>query len=655
MNGALVVLLFLAAPDSETDAAALAPAPAAELGAPGARKPVVHIETPLDLRLGAGFQVADSEGSQRAAEYREVSTFPQLDATAGVVELPHRLHLDAAIESRHEGAFELTYAWKDVLYTHLATTLLFHNFDPQPLRDAGPSPRFAVESRGTLERPHAQAGLHDYLVRGKIPNEAVHFYARLEGANLNGRRDVHFLGGSGSYDQLTRVEAGRHFRYVTSTATVGANAHLGPIEADYSHAEKRFSRQDHAKDYVYELDTVDGPLPTRYGFYPNQLGRRDMLKLHTSYTGRLVASATVARYARENQLSKVEGAYDLTDVGLQWLASHRLSFTANLRYERATFERPAAIETAAPGGGEVAVPLTRGPVRASSYALDLHGRYRPFNPLTVSAELHLVDQKRPNGQKYLLPARTSLARGTLRAKGRVSRWLQAEGWFSYAGIGSPSYTMTPNFERRIGGSASWLPTSGVQLVARYENARARRHDLAYTLGNGQLVGGSREATSQTLNAMLTLRNEGFTFVGVYGYISSEIEQMLVYDDFFDMMRTLADPGATYRQAVNVGTVQLSQAVSKTVSVGVLGQLSVGKTTLRPVLVAAAEPTSIGEPSHKRVLLWRGEAFGSFELGGGWAGRVSASHDAYRGLRSSVYDPIVDGNVWLASAGLTKQW
>ena len=96
---------------------------------------------------------------------------------------------------------------------------------------------------------------------------------------------------------LDKVSQSRNIDWNTQEVRVGVNSHLGPVEFDYNHAEKKFESRgiDRVLYDDYALFTVP------HNVVPDLKSSSDTVKLHTTLTGRIVAGATYSAGEKKNQ------------------------------------------------------------------------------------------------------------------------------------------------------------------------------------------------------------------------------------------------------------------------------------------------------------------------------------------------------------------
>ena len=107
---------------------------------------------------------------------------------------------------------------------------------------------------------------------------------------------------------LDLVSQSRDIDWNTQEVRVGVNSHLGPVEFDYNHAEKKFESRgiDRVLYDDYALVTVP------HNLVPDLKSSSDTVKVHTSLTGRIVAAATYSDGEKKNEDSGAKANFQNT-------------------------------------------------------------------------------------------------------------------------------------------------------------------------------------------------------------------------------------------------------------------------------------------------------------------------------------------------------
>jgi hypothetical protein len=195
-----------------------------------------------EFTLTGGYRYVHVNGSSSAEEFEYLHDSFVLGGELRTVSLNHRLHLDFDIKNGKDYYGDLSYAYKDLILFRGVNATLFHNLDHAVLftfdnPSTSVNPDYPVLDRHPDAVYGREVGITDVFLRIKAPDYPAHLY--IDGYFVNKDSIVQQM----FYQQASpsvRTSEKRNIDLNTSVYTVGANSHLGPVEADFSHSEKRF-------------------------------------------------------------------------------------------------------------------------------------------------------------------------------------------------------------------------------------------------------------------------------------------------------------------------------------------------------------------------------------------------------------------------------
>jgi len=226
--------------------------------------------------------------------------------------------------------------------------------------------------------------IDQYRLRLKVPNLPFHVYHEGEIVSKAGSQQMRFVGGTGitsgasaavqipvlNSDGTTKLDANGNtvYQWVNPLATssgrvrvsesrevdqsskeftFGANAHLGMFEVDLSNKTKKFENDAATPTYAYELATagvVTGQTINRvHNVTPEFKASTNSIKIHTSHTGRVVASATYTEISKSNEYSGAKAENDMAYGELTWLPVGYLSVVTKVRHQRNSASAPETV------------------------------------------------------------------------------------------------------------------------------------------------------------------------------------------------------------------------------------------------------------------------------------------------------------------------
>ena len=249
-----------------------------------------------------GYRFVDLDGSSRVFEYEYLEDSVVAGGDLRLFNFPHRFYLDFDFVNKEDYFGEIRYAYGDSVLFRWLNNSFFHNlenlrlgnYDPlSPPPDAGHE--YGI---GTSE--------NKFQLMVKAPRFPLHVY--FDGFYLakDGDTQQRNLFGSGWFinsgpvpnTQLESQERG--VDSLTSIYKIGLNSHLGLVEMDFAHTEKRFSVD--SQPVLVEDYTARGYRPAgqfAHNLTPELEGSGNTFKIHTSHTGEWVAAVTIMNNERE--------------------------------------------------------------------------------------------------------------------------------------------------------------------------------------------------------------------------------------------------------------------------------------------------------------------------------------------------------------------
>lgn len=302
-------------------------------------------------------EAAGRVGTNRASEYYSLKSSGSGGILLKGAPLPNRYHLEFDYYNDNDWFGDLRYSYKDYLLLRLLPRRLTHNLDNLTLFD------FAPASPTTGSTDIRDQGIDDYglrididefRLRLKTPNYPLHFYSNGELVRKEGKRQARFLGGDG-YRGVTgfppgqvRASEAREVDQETRTVEIGTNAHVGFLEFDLARKERRFESNLAAPTFDY-----DGIGTKVLNVVPELKATTNTLKVHTSHTGRIFASATFAETKKSNESSGAEAKTSFGYGEISWLPVAYLSLGTKFRHQKNETSAPATVAGVDRTGGSI--------------------------------------------------------------------------------------------------------------------------------------------------------------------------------------------------------------------------------------------------------------------------------------------------------------
>jgi hypothetical protein len=515
--------------------------------------------------LGPSYYWVSLDRSPRAAEYQFLySSF------GGIVQteydpLPHRFSLDTNYLNRKDYIGEMDYSYRDVVVVDLLTRGMFHNLDHLDLGVDDPttsSPSFTDLNPG--DRYGIESQLRRAFVRFKTPNFPFHLYADAITTDREGKVQQLFLRGfTGGLDKVSQT---RDIDWNSQEVWVGVNSHLGPVEADYSHSEKKFlSLEDKALFDVYPLFAVP------HNLAPDLKSSSDTIKLHTSYTGKIVAAVTYSSGDKKNLDSgaKVDfrnAAGDLTITPVSGLM-------LVLKFRHYTLDSSGPDTVTLSGIGSTF--NVRVPISSNRDVVAGTIRYRVTDHMIVKGEytVDLIERDAFHGTDLtplqIAPTPTGtgpdawdVAHRTLKSTEklgisyRLTNKLSLRADYSATQVTDPAYAADPDRISSGKTTVTWTPYSRIIALASYGGVREKRDNLT-----APLAGGNRKADrDQALGSVTLFLGNSSSVTASYLYFKNKTSEVLTFTDQAGAFNV--EDRVPYGDKAQVFSVAASQALGE---------------------------------------------------------------------------------------------
>jgi len=466
-----------------------------------------------------GYRFVGFEGSARAAEYQYLKSSPYLGVKAVLFPFPSRIHLEINAYNENDYFADLGYAYGDKVVARWIRETMYHNLDNIKLMEFNPI--FAVDRRDRGDDYGVRVDMDEFYFRGKPAEFPFHLYVRALRVEKEGTAQQRFIGG---LNDFTRISRSRDIDWNATEVTVGANSHLGPLEADYSHSEKRFKP---GSNDVMSDTYSDGTYP--HNVLSETEGSTDTLMVHTSYTGRLVASATLSRTQRENTTSGAEAEYVMGYGELAWTPAEKVSLALKYRKKMTDEETPNTLETNYLGFSVYSSPtvVDRDAMSTTEnrYAAILN--YRPSIGTAFNIGYSITRTSRDDAEVWNVPDSTTERETTFSMRTRLPKHMKLRARYRHLEAIEPAYNVQP--ERSDSGTLyltvfpaqRWVTTLTMAL------ANERRHSLEFKDSRAK---DRRVQNGRVMAQVAYVVTDRATVSAAYAYLTRRVSQDMYYKD-----------------------------------------------------------------------------------------------------------------------------
>ncbi len=538
----------------------------------------------VDGDVKVGYRWISLDGSARSGEYEY---FKKSDALSAIVEwdrLPHRFLLEYHILNEKDFFKSLDYSFSDIVVFNATSRRLFHNLDHYSfgVDDLGTtSPLFTDNDQ--QDRYSTENTFNTFFLRLKTPDFPFHFYAEARSLEKEGLVQQRFLlGYLGS--SINKVSQSRNIDWRTTEAKVGANSHVGPVEVDYSHSEKKFEAL--GEKVLYDPYLAAGTVRTA-ATYPHNLvpdleSSSDTVKIHTSHTGRIVAAGTYTTGEKENRDGGARTEYWNAAGDLTITPVKNLAIFFKYRHYDLTADNPGTVTIVGTAPATTYTYNVRDAISSQKDIMSGTIRYRVTDRLTVRGEYALEKIERavgPQGINLQLevsptPGRTTPAywevapettKSTtkLSATYRVMKKLSARADYSHSEIDNPAYNFDPDKSDAAKVSFTWTPTPKLSALVSYNGVREKRDNLELPL-----AGGDRESSrDQALGSVTVLIGKRSSITTSYACFRNQVDHTLTYNYSTDgtTYTNVTESGVPYDDVAHVGSLLLTHALADAIT------------------------------------------------------------------------------------------
>ena len=611
-----------------------------------------EIEPEISVTLG--YRIVDHDDSTEVFEYEYLDDSVMAGAEIRAFNYPNRFYLNFEYLNKKDYFADLRYAYGDLFLARILNSTFYHNLDNIKLYDYDPltaSP--GVDVRDAGREYGLTAGETKFHFIFKAPTFPVHVY--FDGFYLarDGDTQQRNLLGSGFFNNMQRASQKRDVDWTTRIYKIGANTHLGMIEVDYAHMEKRFDVDD---DPVFE----DGYTPSGFrpaGVYqhsriPETEGSGDSIKIHTSYTGKWVASAS---FFHDDRDSNDSGADSETTVGqgaVTWNPYSSLTFSARYAHRDLDRHSPSTVTVT-----DVSNPANsfeydvKKPISSNTDTVTVTGRYRPKKGLTFRAKYNYKEIDRTSAEKWNVEPKTKTNGISLQADSRLHRTLRLNLKYQYKNVDDPAYNTEPEDANSGRAALTWIPHPKANFLFSYNLDRQDRDNLSFA-DSGDPWG--RDVDLDNFRAIGTFQPaRDLTLSSSYGYMRYKVEQDLLYDNLAG--DPVVDKNVAMEEKAHVFTVAAHYRFSE--KLYLTGDITYTKSEgdfdpnnddlLEPVSIA-----SFSELDRRDFILHLG---GEYSFENGLSMGLDYRYGDLDDKSDNIYDSVEDGEAHIMSINASKRW
>jgi hypothetical protein len=627
-----------------------------------------------ELSIYGGYRFVELNDSERAAEYEYLDDSVIFGVETRIFSYPHRLTLDFDWKNENDFFGDLGFGFRDLVLVRGISNRLFHNLDNIRLTfglNSTTPPPFApayFAKDGADEKYDIEMWMNTAFVRLKTPQYPLHLFFTGDFIARDGERQQRSILGSGWFNSPVRTTQGRDVDEETRRYTIGINSHIGPIEAEYSYSEKRFDVGGDAvlfDSYTNAGAPGPGPPLRQAGVWPHNLtselkGSTNTIKVHTSHTGKLVASATLSVTDRENEESRADADYLIASGAVTWMPMPRLTFFVRYRHKEIDIDNPdnVTIVDRTDPSNIYGDPDVRPSMSSITDTVSVTGRYRPLKGLTLRARYSYEDHRRSRAEAWFLEDSTQKNTVTVSAVTRPLKNLNFEAKYIYKSFDDPAYNVDPDHSNEGIFSLSWSPISRINALVSYSITGEDRDDLHYVGADGTPIEGpeNRDVSRERLMGSLSVAVlKDLSLTTSYSYMHNKVEQDIVYASDVFPFDELTDSDVPYKDMVHSYAVHLSYMPKETITLNAGVTHTRSRAKFSPNSDDLLQPVSVASFSELKIRETLYSVSGDYDIWGGFKLGVDYRFRYFDDVIDSPIDDVDDGDAHIIMLAISKRW
>lgn len=517
---------------------------------------------------------------------------------------------------------------------------------------------------GIIIKYDIQSGITSFFLRLKNPDFPSHIYLGGSILEKEGTQQQRSLSGSGYFNNIVRTSQSRDIDRQTKNMIIGLNSHLGTIEMDISHEEKRLDiNADHVLyDSYGNADSIriGGVFP--HNLIPELKGSTNTINIHTSYTGSLVASATFANTKRENSDSNARADYVMAAGNLVWMPMPKLTFFLKYKHKEREVEDI----------GTVAIPDVCSPFNnvgnnysctiippMSSITDTISGtmRYRPIKGIILITEYSFEEIEREHSDRWGLPGSTKSSTVSLTADMRILKGVNFKSNYMHKEKKNPAYNTDADRSDEARFSVSWMYGARVYSLLSYRISREMRDDLHF---NDDISAKNRDVRKDRfLGSIIYHVSKDISLTTSYFYTLNKTNQDIHYIHYSPGITPdifpAADSSVPYKDGARAYSVSLSYAPKENLSFDAGVSNTIIKGIFNPSNQDLLDPLSVAAFSEFKAKETVYSAGGEYRFETGYITGLKYRYTDLNEVTKNPHDDIKDGKLHIILLTISKRW
>lgn len=606
-----------------------------------------------ELYIKPAYSFVEHKDSPRAGEFYYLHSSLAGEIFLKAFPFPHRVHLEFEALNKKDYFGDIRYAFKDIALLRGLFRGLYHNLDNRLLIDSGPLSQYTVERKDAGQEYGTFNNISSFFLRFKIPDYPLHFFADARTVKREGTAQQRFLSYYFSPPPpiFNRISIQRDIDWESKSLNIGTNTHLGPVEMELTHAEKRL---DVNGDSILE-NSYGGTLYP-HNLMPDLKGSATTFKVHTSYTGQIVASATLSSAERVNEISGAKADYLIAAGDFTYMPHPAFTVFLRYRHRQADLDNPDFIPVNYLGYSAYSSPIpVRPSIDSTADAVTFTIRYRAMRGLTFYSEYSAERIDRNNADQWNLPSETVKNTFSLSANIKPLNTLDLKTKYIHQDIDSPAYNNQPDTSDEGRLQINWNPVKGVNGLFMYNITWQKREELDYIDNISAVqkinVKDRYVRKDKFFGSLTLLLRENLTVTTNFSYICNRTDQTIIYDSISSPPDYYIDEGILYSDKAYIYGLSLNYIPKDRINLNLDITHTISKGTFSPGPLIS-NINSIKELETEADIRQTGlGARLNYDLKRGWSADMRYSFIDYNDRRDNTQD----GRFHMIFAGISKKW
>jgi hypothetical protein len=490
-------------------------------------EPSVYFKTEGDFFLG--YRWVSTEDSLKSAEY----IYPHSSVAFGLnllsCPLPYRYHINTEFLNNYDFYTDGGFAYNDLLLFRDILVGTYHNLDHFNYQSAGEPPGLIYSDRNASDNYNISYIDNLFSLRLKAPDFPFHTFLRHRHVEREGTIQQRFL--LGDFGDVNKISQSRDIDWKSNTYTLGANSHAGPIEIEYTYDPAEFNPGRNSILYdTYPADTSRPSDVYPHNVVPETESSAHSIKLHSSYTGGVVAGATLSNLHQKNNYSYTESTTWKGAVDFSWIPDPVLGLF--FKYRRSNIDMDTPNTVTLNGVNNTLNYSVRQGISSDKDVFSLSARYRPLNILSLLATYKFSHLERDDVEEWVvLPRKTDIHSIHFTAQANPIDKVKLKAIYEYKNYNDPAYNTSPDNSNKLRLTTTYTPVFWMNVYLEYLLSFSGRDSL-HSLNNDPSVllknGEREERRDQFLVSLSTQLSPKTSLTASWFYQRWDVDQDLAY-------------------------------------------------------------------------------------------------------------------------------